>query len=90
MSASDIKEVFSQVMFPVVLGWAALGAGLGWAGGNDGWCMSPPSGAGESIDTEEGGTPDGTVPGPFQETQSPAPSPASQPSPASPAQQRPV
>ena len=31
MSASDIKEVFSQVMFPVVLGWAGL-AGLGWAG----------------------------------------------------------
>ena len=26
MSASDIKEVFSQVMFPVVLGWP----GLGW------------------------------------------------------------
>ena len=78
MSASDIKEVFSQVMFPVVLGWAGLGW-LGWAGGNDGWCMSPPSAAGESIDTEEGGTPDGTVPGPFQETQSPAPSHASQP-----------
>ena len=28
---------------------------------------------------EEGGTPDGTVPGPFQETQSPAPSPATSP-----------
>lgn len=28
MSASDIKEVFSQVMFPVVLGQG----GLGWDG----------------------------------------------------------
>ena len=28
---------------------------------------------------EEGGTPDGTVSGPFQETQSPAPSPATSP-----------
>ena len=39
MSASDIKEVFSQVMFPVV-----MAAGPGWAG--PGWLASNESNVG--------------------------------------------